>query len=288
MARARGAAVLGGSFDHLHAGHRALIAAAFRTGRPVGIGVTTDAYLRAQGKPFSERLQPYRRRRAAVQRYLRRQYPGARWWLVPLHDPWGRSVEPGVAVLVASLETAVGARRVNVERRRRGLSPVRLRLVPLVRGEDGRVISARRIRAGDIREDGQRRRPLRVAVLVSGPPLTARERVALASIFGGCPVRLSPRRRVGSRLRGSRAEALRAARAAASRAEYGLGVLRSGPGTTGWLALADDSGDLGAWKGATTTVRPSSFPALVRRLASRRKVMPSARPESGPWRRTSA
>ncbi|MCI4354776.1 MAG: pantetheine-phosphate adenylyltransferase [Thermoplasmata archaeon] len=151
-----GVAVLGGSFDHLHAGHKALLAAAFASARRVGVGVTTDAYLKSHPKPRGTQIQSYAVRRRQLRRHLERHYASSRWWIVPLADGWGRSVEPGVDVLVASEETAAAARAVNVERRRRGLPPVRLRLVPLVLAEDGRPISSRRIRAGSIDADGRR------------------------------------------------------------------------------------------------------------------------------------
>jgi pantetheine-phosphate adenylyltransferase len=160
--------VLGGTFAGLHAGHRRLLAAAFEAAESVGIGLTTEAYLRGHPKPRPRSIPPYAARRRTLVRYLARHWPRRRWRVVPLADRWGGSVEPGVDLLVASVETREGVRSVNAERRRRGLPPVRTLLIPLVRGEDGRPIASRRIRAGEIDPEGHRLRPIRLAVRARG------------------------------------------------------------------------------------------------------------------------
>jgi pantetheine-phosphate adenylyltransferase len=159
-------AVLGGTFDHLHAGHLALLASAFRAGRQVAVGVTTDRFLARHPKPFGERPQPYATRRRALVRWLRRTYPARRWRVSPLENPFGRSLDPEVKVLVVSAETESGGRAVNRERRRLGRAPVPLLVVPLVLADDLEPVSSRRIRAKVIAPDGKRLAPLRVALRV--------------------------------------------------------------------------------------------------------------------------
>jgi phosphopantetheine adenylyltransferase len=156
--------VLGGTFADLHAGHRRLLAAAFEAAERVGIGLTTEAYLRTHPKPRPRAIPPYAARRRTLVGYLARHWPRRRWRVVPLEDRWGGSVEPGIDLLVASVETRAGVRSVNAERRRRGLPAVRTLLIPLVRGEDGRPIASRRIRAGVIDAEGHRLRPIRLAL----------------------------------------------------------------------------------------------------------------------------
>ncbi|MCI4319246.1 MAG: pantetheine-phosphate adenylyltransferase [Thermoplasmata archaeon] len=156
MARRYRIAVLGGTFDRLHAGHERLLARAFAAADSVGIGVTTDQYLHRHPKPMGGTIRSYRSRRAALTKFLRRKYPGRGFWLAPLNDGWGRSVEPGIDVLLATPDTRRGAHAVNRERRRRGLPPLAIVLVPLVRGADGRPIASRRIRSGEIDARGQR------------------------------------------------------------------------------------------------------------------------------------
>lgn len=253
-------AVLGGTFDHFHKGHEALLEAAFRAAPRVGVGITTDRFLRAQHKPYARSLEPYARRRATVRRFLARRYPRRRWWLAELDDVWGRSVEPGVDVLVASEETTAGARRVNSERRRRGLAPVRTVLVPLRRGEDGLPIAARRIRARTIDRDGRRLRPLRVAVVVAGTLPLAVARDALCRRYRPLELRVVARR--GDRRGASdpRSFAGRLARAASARGEVGAGIVGPSPRGIVWVALADGEGAVG-------TRRADGAAGLARALA---------------------
>ena len=164
-----GRVVLGGTFDRLHVGHEAMLATAFREGRTVAIGVTTDGYLARHPKPAGARIARYRSRRAALVRWLSARYPASRWTVAPLENSFGRSVETGVDALVISADTRPGGEAVNAERRRLGRRAVPLRVVPLVLGDDLRPVSSRRIRAGEIDRWGRRRSPIRVGLAVDAP-----------------------------------------------------------------------------------------------------------------------
>ncbi len=164
-----GHAVLGGTFDRFHVGHAALLARAFHVGRDVSVGVTTDGFLSEHPKPLPERIQPYARRRAGVVRWIRAHYPGRTYRVVPLANRFGRSVEPGVDVLVVSADTWAGGRAVNAERRRRGRAAVPIEIVPVVLADDLAPVSSRRIRAGEIDRRGRRRAPLSVGWAVTDP-----------------------------------------------------------------------------------------------------------------------
>ncbi len=155
--RRHGVAILGGTFDHLHRGHAALLAAAFARAERVRIGLTTAAFLRAHPKPWPDRIEPYATRRRRLARFLSAHWPARRWSIVALHDPWGASVEPGPDLLVVSDETRTALRAIRTERRRRGLPPLAVAVVPTVRAADGRPIASRRIRAGTIDRAGRRR-----------------------------------------------------------------------------------------------------------------------------------
>jgi pantetheine-phosphate adenylyltransferase len=150
-------------------GHEALLAAAFRAGPRVAIGLTTEAFLADHPKPWRDRLQSYDRRRRALRSWLARRYPVARWTVVPLSDRFGRSVEDGVDALVVSADTVDGGRAVNEERRRRGRRSVPLLVVPLVLADDLRPVSSRRVRSGEIDRFGRRLREISVGVVLVDP-----------------------------------------------------------------------------------------------------------------------
>ena len=186
--RPYGHAVLGGTFDRLHVGHTALLDTAFRVGRRVSIGLTSEGFLSRYPKPFGERLQPFAVRRSVLHRWLRRQYPDRGWRTVPLHDRFGRSVEDGVDVLVVSADTTAGAAAVNEERRRRGHPVLPIVVVPVVLADDLGPVSSRRIRAGEIDAHGRRRAPLTVAVRADDPDDLAPVRDAVRRAFPRAPV----------------------------------------------------------------------------------------------------
>lgn len=191
-------AVLGGTFDHLHVGHHALLASAFRVGDTVAIGLTTDRFVADRAKPDSQRIQPFALRRAALTRWIRRNFRGRRWRVVPLDNPFGRSVDPEVDALVVSRDTVAGGRAVNRERRRLGHRPIPLIVVPLALADDLEPVSSRRVRSGSIGTDGRRFAPIEVGIAVTDPrdlPAAAR---AVRRVFPQARVVETPPVRTGS------------------------------------------------------------------------------------------
>lgn len=164
-----GRVVLGGTFDRLHLGHEALLATAFRIGRSVAIGLTTERYLALHPKPAGIPIQSYSTRRATLRRWLSARYPVTRWTVTPLNDIFGGSVGDGVDALVVSADTQAGGRAVNAERRRLGRRRVPVIVVPLTLADDLRPLSSRRIRAGEIDRAGRRRSPIEVGLAVESP-----------------------------------------------------------------------------------------------------------------------
>jgi len=147
---------VGGTFDYLHKGHRALLEKAFECGEKVIIGVTTDTFLSKLGKTAHNR---YEERVKRLREYLLTKYPAERFEIQPLDDYFGPGIyREEVEALVASAETAS---RVEIANRRRvemGLKPLEVVVVDMVLAEDGKPISSSRIRMGVIDAEGRVRR----------------------------------------------------------------------------------------------------------------------------------
>jgi len=146
---------LGGTFDPIHDGHRALFERAFELG-DVTVGLTSDD-LAPRTRHEERRVRPFAERRRDLEAELERyaEAYGRDFEVRELTEPTGIAVEPEFDALVVSPETEPGAERVNEIRRERGLDPLLIEIVPRVEAEDGGVISSTRIVKGEIDEHGR-------------------------------------------------------------------------------------------------------------------------------------
>jgi cytidyltransferase-related domain len=145
---------LGGTFDPVHDGHRALFERALELG-DVTIGLTSDD-LAAKTRQADRYVRPYETRRADLDDELARyaaEY-GCQVSIRRLTEPTGIATEPKFGALVVSPETESGGRRINEIRRERDLDPLEIEVVDHVRAEDGDIISSTRVVRGEIDEHG--------------------------------------------------------------------------------------------------------------------------------------
>lgn len=151
---------MAGTFDTLHAGHRALIDRAFEVGKSVLIGLCTDAFARERKGPG---VRPYTERKRALLKFLGRR--AARAEIFPLSDPVGiAATDRKLDAIVVSTESKGMALAINKLRRRAGLRSLRIITMPLIYGEDLKKLSSERIKRGKVSRDGRLLRPVLIAV----------------------------------------------------------------------------------------------------------------------------
>jgi pantetheine-phosphate adenylyltransferase len=145
---------LGGTFDPIHDGHRALFERAFELG-DVTVGLTSDD-LAPKTRHDERHIRSYEERRAALEAELEALATehDRDWAVRELTEPTGIATEPEFDVLVVSPETETGGKRINEIRRDRGHDPLEIEVVPHVYADDGDVISSTRIVRGEIDEHG--------------------------------------------------------------------------------------------------------------------------------------
>lgn len=160
------AVCLGGTFDALHRGHRALIGEAFEVGDRVFIGVTSDALAAARR---TRPVRPFVAREAAVREWLAIRGLDGRAVVAAIDHPFGRAHLAEFQAIVVSPETRATAVAVNEDRARRGLPPLEVVEVPAVLAFDGTPLSATRVAAGAVDAEGLPAGPYRVAVGSGNP-----------------------------------------------------------------------------------------------------------------------
>ncbi|MCZ7392528.1 MAG: phosphopantetheine adenylyltransferase [Candidatus Methanoperedens sp.] len=143
--------VVGGTFDPLHDGHKALLMKACDLSRKgeLLIGLASDEM--ARNKPHS--VVDYGSRYDEVKRFINAQ--GISHVIIRLDDPYGPTIHDDFDFLVVSPETLPVALKINMIRREKGLGEIELVLVDYVLADDSLPISSTRIKKGEIDAHGK-------------------------------------------------------------------------------------------------------------------------------------
>ena len=145
---------MGGTFDILHAGHKALLQRALEVGNIVLIGLTTDA--RASKSRNKTQINTYNIRLANLQDLLKSMKSLDRFQIVPLENDWGPSVvDEDFEAIIVSDETKSTAQKINKIRSAEGKSELEIVIVPMIRAQDGDRITSSRIRNKEINSEGK-------------------------------------------------------------------------------------------------------------------------------------
>jgi pantetheine-phosphate adenylyltransferase len=144
---------MGGTFDHIHRGHRALLQRAFDTSEYVVIGLTSDDFAKSSGKKI---LHDFAFRKAKLNEYLRGRFPRRKYRITKLDTQFGPAIfTKDIEALILSSETAYSLKLANEKRRELGLPDLKAEVVDMVLADDSDRISSTRIRAGEIDTEGK-------------------------------------------------------------------------------------------------------------------------------------
>lgn len=139
---------VGGTFDYLHDGHKAIISKAFKIGNKVQIGVASD---KLELKKDCAGIQPIEKRIETLEDFLKERNWLKRSEIEVLNDPMGTAAKDDeLEAIVVSEETIGGAKSINEVRSEKGLDPLKIIEIPLVLADDNKPISSIRIRYEEI------------------------------------------------------------------------------------------------------------------------------------------
>jgi pantetheine-phosphate adenylyltransferase len=138
--------VVGGTFDRLHLGHKALLRKAFEVGKYVYVGLTSDEMIR--DKPYADKILPYELRLRDLLKFFEvNGYSNYR--VIKIQTAIGFADKmKSLEAIVVSEETYKGALIVNRAREENGLRPLEIVTIGLVKSSLGPKISSSLIRAG--------------------------------------------------------------------------------------------------------------------------------------------
>jgi pantetheine-phosphate adenylyltransferase len=145
---------MGGTFDILHKGHRALLSKASEIGSIVLIGLTTDERARKGRKDIV--INSYVIRKENLEMLLNSMNLPSNFKIVPLDNDWGPSVvEDSFTAIIVSEETKKTAEKINMIRLENDKKGLEIVIVPFVKAYDGQKISSSRIRDNEIDSNGK-------------------------------------------------------------------------------------------------------------------------------------
>lgn len=127
---------VGGTFDHIHDGHKILLSiSAFLTKSKLIVGLTAELLL--VNKKFKSQLQAYEMRKSHVMAFIAKADPSVTIEILPINDVCGPTGhEPNIQALIVSKETQAGGDTVNEVRKEKGLSPLEVFVVDILGGKE--------------------------------------------------------------------------------------------------------------------------------------------------------
>lgn len=147
--------VCGGTFDHLHKGHREFLKFAFSISSKVIIGLTSERFVKE--KVGSDCVESYKKRSEELIKFIKKENLSGSGKIVEINDIFGQTLREEIPFdsILATEETKKNAEKINKERKKLNLAPLQIITFPGVFSEDKKLISSQRIRSGQIDREGK-------------------------------------------------------------------------------------------------------------------------------------
>lgn len=145
----------GGTFDLLHAGHKSFINNVLSRSEKIVLGMTSDFYV----KSFKDgnKIEPFIVRKNTLEQFLESINAKDKVQIVSIDDFYGPLLtnDFNVQAIAVTEQTEHMVKDINQKRKENNLIELPKILLPLKTADDGNVISATRIRNGEINRDGR-------------------------------------------------------------------------------------------------------------------------------------
>jgi len=136
---------MGGTFDHLHEGHKFLIKTALSISNNIVIGLTTEKFLK--NKKAASKLENYETRKRNLEDFIKTIADINRVQIIELNDIYGPPInEPEYDGLIVSQETFKVAIEINEIRENKGFKPLIIIVIPIIKDKNNKKISSTAIR----------------------------------------------------------------------------------------------------------------------------------------------
>lgn len=132
--------VIGGTFDILHQGHKALLRKAFEMGQ-VTIGLTSNVMAR---KIKGRKVKDFKYRKKELEDFIRKEFL-EKPKIIKIKDKFGPTLKKDFDYIVVSPVTYSTALLINKERKKRKKKPIKIVKIEFILAKDGKLISATKI-----------------------------------------------------------------------------------------------------------------------------------------------
>jgi len=145
----------GGTFDLLHAGHKAFLKKVFDSSDKVLLGITSNLYI--QSLKNNLHIEDFEIRKQVVEHFLESIGVLAKAQIVSIDSAYEPYLETSLdyQAIAVTPQTEQAAIEINIKRKQNGAPKLEVVVIPMKQAQDGELISSTRIRNGEINRDGR-------------------------------------------------------------------------------------------------------------------------------------